>query len=145
MGSIPIARSKPSSPAPPFLSLDFVYMPSADVAADIGYFRDVLGAEIVFAIEAMGARVAMVALVEGAPRILLADHLSGERPILVYRVADLRATLSELESRGWERGETLEIPTGPCCSFTTPGGHRIAVYEATRPEVARHFEGRQDF
>ena len=27
----------------------------------------------------------------GAPRILLTDHLDGDRPILVYRVADLRA------------------------------------------------------
>jgi hypothetical protein len=34
---------------------------------------------------------------------------------------------------------------GPCCSFTTPGGHRIAVYELTRPEVAAHFAGRRDF
>jgi hypothetical protein len=132
-------------PGPPFLSLDFVYTPSVDVATDLGYFRDVLGAEVVFAIEAMGTRVAMVAFAEAAPRILLADHLSGERPILVYRVADLKATLAELEGRGWQRGETLEIPTGPCCSFATPGGHRIAVYEATRPGVARHFEGRRDF
>jgi hypothetical protein len=135
----------PSPPSPPFLSLDFLYMPSADVAADVDYFRDVLGAQVVFAIEAMGARVAMIALAEAAPRVLLADHLIGERPVLVYRVEDLKTTLSELESRGWKRGETLEIPTGPCCSFTTPGGHRIAVYEATRPDVARHFEGRRDF
>ena len=135
----------PSPSGPPFLSLDFLYTPSVDVAADVDYFHDVLGAQVVFAIEAMGARVAMIALAEAAPRILLADHLTGERPILVYRVADLNTTLSELEGRGWERGETLEIPTGPCCSFTTPGGHRIAVYEATRPDVARHFEGRRDF
>lgn len=29
--------------------------------------------------------------------------------------------------------------------FRTPGGHRIAVYQRTRPEVVRHFEGRRDF
>jgi hypothetical protein len=34
---------------------------------------------------------------------------------------------------------------GPCCSFTTPGGHRIALYELTRPEVPKQFEGRRDF
>jgi len=39
----------------------------------------------------------------------------------------------------------LEIPQGPCCSLRTPGGHRIALYQLTRPEVASHFDGRRDF
>jgi hypothetical protein len=39
----------------------------------------------------------------------------------------------------------LEIPQGPVCSFRTPGGHRVALYQLTRPEVGRHFEGRRDF
>src|SRR5450759_5236765 len=38
----------------PFGQLDFVYMPSRDVAADLRYFTDVLGARHVFAIDAMG-------------------------------------------------------------------------------------------
>ena len=29
----------------------------------------------------------------------------------------------------------LEIPMGPCCSFTTPGAQRVAVYELSRHEV----------
>jgi hypothetical protein len=77
--------------------------------------------------------------------MLLTDHLEGERPILVYRVADLREALARLEERGWRRERTFEIPQGPCTSFTSPGGHRIALYELTRPDVAAHFEGRRDF
>jgi hypothetical protein len=50
-----------------------------------------------------------------------------------------------MESRGWEREHTFEIPHGPCCSFRTPGGHRIAVYQLSRPEVAAGFAGRRDF
>jgi hypothetical protein len=105
----------------------------------------VLGGRVVFAVEAMGTRVAAIELTEGSPLVILTDHLEGERPILVYRVADLRAALGALESRGWEREDTFEIPHGPCCSFTTPGGHRIAVYQLTRPEAASHFDGRRDF
>jgi hypothetical protein len=82
---------------------------------------------------------------EGPPLVLLADHVEGDRPILVYRVADLGAALVELAAHGWERQQTLEIPRGPCCSFRTPGGHRIALYQLTRPEVAFHFDGRRDF
>jgi hypothetical protein len=77
--------------------------------------------------------------------VLLAEHVEGERPIVVYRVADLSAALAQLEARGWQRQWTLEIPHAPRCSFHTPGGHRIALYQLARPEVAAHFNGRRDF
>ena len=128
-----------------FEQLDFVYMPSRDVAEDLRYFTEVLGATAVFAVEGMGTRVAMVEPADGAPRVLLAGHLGGERPVLVYRVADLEAAIEELESRGWSGGHRLEIPHGPVCTFTAPGGHRLAIYQLTRPEAAEHFVGRRDF
>jgi hypothetical protein len=129
----------------PFQQLNFLYVPSRDVAADLAYFTEVLGGRVVFAVEAMGTRVAAIQLTEGQPLLLLADHLEGERPILVYRVANLPIGMADLEARGWERQRTLEIPHGPCCSFRTPGGHRIALYQLTRPEAATHFAGRRDF
>ena len=128
-----------------FESLDYVYMPSRDVQADMAYFTDVLGGRLVFAIDGMGARVAMIDLTDGPPRILLADHLEGDRPVLVYRVADLEATRHDLRERGWDEGHGLEIPQGPVRSFTGPGGHRLAIYERTRPGVEQSFEGRRDF
>lgn len=128
-----------------FEQLDFLYTPSRDVAADLAYFVDVLGGRAVFAIEGMGTRVAAVELTEGPPLILLADHVEGDRAILVYRVPDLTAALAELEARGWAREHTFEIPHGPICSFRSPGRHRIALYQLTRPEVAEHFAGRRDF
>jgi hypothetical protein len=129
----------------PFQQLDFVYTPSRDVAGDLGYFTEVLGGRVVFAVEAMGTRVAAVQLSEGPPLVLLADHVEGDRPILVYRVADLGAALEALVARGWQRHDIVEIPQGPCCSLWTPGGHRVALYQLTRPEVASHFAGRRDF
>jgi hypothetical protein len=134
-----------ADPPAPFQRLDFLYVPSRDVAADLAYFTEVLSGRIAFAVEAMGTRVAAIRFTEDPPLVLLADHLDGERPILVYRVADLAAALAELEARGWQRQRTLEIPQGPCCSFRTPGGHRVAVYQLTRPEVAAHFADRRDF
>jgi len=129
-----------------FEQLDYVYMPSRDVAADVTYFTEVLGARLVFAIDGMGTRVAMVDLTEEPPRILLAGHLDGDRPVLVYRVADLSTATAELESRGWTAGHTLEIPQGPVSSFTAPGGHRLAIYQLTRPGVVEaSFVGRRDF
>jgi hypothetical protein len=135
----------PSEALVPFEQLDFLYVPSRDVAADLAYLTDILGGKTVFAIEAMGTRVAAVQLTPDPPLVLLADHVDGERPILVYRVADLPAALADLEARGWQREHTFEIPHGPCCSFQTPGGHRFALYQRTRPEAAAHFAGRRDF
>lgn len=129
----------------PLERLDFLYIPSIDVAADLRFFAEVLGGRVVFAIQDGGTRVAAVELTPGPPLVLLADHLTGERPIFVYRVADLREALGALAGRGWTREHTFEIPQGPCCSFAGPGGHRVALYELTRPGVINDFEGRRDF
>ena len=128
-----------------FEQLDYVYAPSRDVAADVTYYTEVLGGHLVFAIDAMGTRVAMIELTDAPPRILLAGHLEGDQPILVYRVADLEDAIRELEARGWRRGHTLEIPQGPVCSFETPSGRRLAIYERVRPQVEAGFTGRRDF
>lgn len=129
----------------PFEQLDFVYMPSRDVAADVRYFTDVLGAELVFAIDAMETRVAMVKLADSPPPLLLADHVEGDQPILVYRVPGLDSALADLKTRGWNEARALELPMGPASSFTTPGGQRIAVYESTRAGVVEGLAGRRDF
>ncbi len=128
-----------------FEQLDYVYMPSRDVAADVEYFTTVLGGRLVFAIDAMDTRVAMVAMTDGPPQIVLAGHLDGDRPILVYRVADLIAAAQDLEARGWTSGHRLEIPQGPVRSFSAPGGQRLAIYELARPGVIDSFAGRRDF
>jgi len=133
----------------PFDQLDFIYTPSKDVAKDLEFFSGVLGGHVVFAIDGMGTRVAAIRLASSPPLILLADHLEGDRPILVYRVPDLNAALESLVERGWQREQSFEIPHGPCCSFSSPGSspgeHRIALYQLARPEAAAHFEGRRDF
>jgi hypothetical protein len=128
-----------------FRSLDYLYVPSRDVAADIDYATDVLGGRLVFAIEAMGTRVAMVELTPDPPAIVYAGHLEDVQPILVYRVDVLDAAVRDLESRGWGRGHALEIPQGRVHSFISPGGHRFAIYELTRPGVVESFAGRRDF
>ena len=129
-----------------FESLDFIYAPSADVAADLARFESSLGASVEFAIERFGTRVAMVRLAGGPPHLVLAEHLEGERPILVYRVAKLAEAVRELAARGLDAGPELGFPSGPIHAFTVPGSeHRIAVYEMTRPQAREMLAGRRDF
>jgi hypothetical protein len=126
-------------------SFDFLYMPSTDVARDLGYYRDVLGAEIVFAIEAFGTRVAQVELSDGGPRLLLAGHLEGEAPVVLHRVDDLATTVAQLGERGAEVGAEFGFPHGPAVELVTPGGQKLAFYELTRPEADERLKGRMDF
>ena len=125
--------------------LDFVYLPSRDVAADLAHYRDGLGAEVVFAIERFGTRVAMVGLTADAPALLLAEHREGDQPVLVYRVADLEQAVAALQRRGVEVRARFEIPHGPGAELVNPGPQRIALYEVTRPERAASLAGRRDF
>ena len=102
---------------------DFLYTPSRDVATDLVYFTEVLGGRVVFAIEAMGTRVAAVQLTTGPPRVLLADHVEGERPILVYRVADLGAAWPGLRPEAGSGSLPWRSLTGRAARFE----HRAAT------------------
>ena len=128
----------------PFEQLDYIYTPSADVAAEAVRLVEMLDARLVFAIEGMGARVAMLELAGGPPHLLLASHLQGDAPVLVYRVGDLKAAREALKRQGLDDGDRLELPMGPAFSFEVDG-HRFAIYERSRPGVVASFEGRRDF
>ena len=94
---------------------DFLYLPSRDVARDLGYYTDVLDGEVVFAVEAYGARVAEVKLTEGGPRLILA-----KAPSLVHRVESIDAAIAELEHRGMRPEARFGIPHGPCARSLAP-------------------------
>lgn len=128
----------------PFGTLDYLYMPSHDVAADLRYFTETLGGQTIFAIDDGGTKVAMVALGTELPRLLPTDHLDTDAPILVFRVADIAVQVARLHEQNVD-GWRLELPMGLAFSWTAPGGQRVAIYESTRPFVVAGFEGRRDF
>jgi hypothetical protein len=127
-----------------FQSLDYVYVPTADVDLAARRYQDELGAELVFKVRGMGTVVACVRVAKDGPAILLSGHLEGDVPILIYRVADYDEAVARLREAGIEHIHQLEIPHGPCASFHVPDGQRVAIYELTRPEAAASFDGRID-
>src|SRR3954452_21613959 len=128
-----------------FDQLDFVYMPSRDVAADIAHYTEKLGGEVVFAIERFDTRVAMVRLAADLPELVLAEHLEGDQPVLLYRVADLDETVADLTQSGAELGERFEFPYGFGAEILSDGPQRLAVYERSRAERGDSLAGRRDF
>jgi hypothetical protein len=128
-----------------FDELEFIYCPSVDVAAELAHYVEGLGATVVFAIEAFDTRVAMLRLTETGPKLLLAQHLHGDRPVLLFRVPDLGDAEAELARRGVRFGPRFGFPDGDATEVEVPGPQRIAVYQRTRPERAAQLEGRLDF
>ena len=126
-----------------FGSLDYIYVPVGDVDGEASRYVQVLGAELVWKVRGMGTTVACLRVSESAPSILLSGHLQGQGAILVYRVQDYAATVAQLRARNLAVHE-LEIPHGPCATFTMGAGQRYAVYQLVRPGAVHHFDGRID-
>jgi catechol 2,3-dioxygenase-like lactoylglutathione lyase family enzyme len=116
-----------------FLSLDFVYVPTADVDATADRYVAAMGAELVWKVRGMETVVACLRVADGGPAVLLSGHLQGENPVLVWRVADYTEAVAALRAGGVGDIDELEIPHGPCASFRAPGGQRMAVYQLVRP------------
>ena len=123
----------PRPPPPTHWKLRFLYVGTSDIARDVKFYCDVLGAKLVWCFHSFGADVAAVSLGEGPP-LLLADHMAAPSCELIFEVKDLDATTAALKGRGWKgEGEPFEIPNGPCVVFLDPSGNRIALFEDIRP------------
>ena len=79
-----------------FRSLDFVYVPTADVDAAARRYVEGLGAKMVWKVRGMDTVVACLRVSDEGPSILLSGHLEGENPILIYRVDDYQAAVAAL-------------------------------------------------
>jgi hypothetical protein len=119
-------------------------VPAHDVDTAAARYVDVLDAEVLWKVRAMGTTVAALRVSSSGPQILLSGHLEGTRPILIYRVLDYTRAVTALRAAGVEQLAELDIPHGPCAVFRLGDGERYAVYELTRPHVEEHFRGRFD-
>ena len=120
----------------PFGRLEYLYLGSKDVAKDLAYYVDVLGAEVVWDFSDFGTRVAGVRLFEQGPMVLIAGHRRSPSLLPVFHVDDLDATERELRARGWNpEGPRFGIPDGDCYLFKDPSGNELALYENTRPHA----------
>jgi predicted enzyme related to lactoylglutathione lyase len=119
---------------PPLGRLEYLYVGTAAFDRDFSYYRDVLGAEVVWAFHAFGAKVAAFRVCDG-PLFSLADHRPAPSCMPVMAVEDLDATVADLKSRGWQsEGDRFEIPNGPCYRFHDPSGNPLALFQNLRPD-----------
>lgn len=120
----------------PFGRLEYLYLGSKDVGKDLAYYRDVLGAEVVWDLSDFGTRVAGVRLFAEGPMVLIAGHRHSPSLLPVFHVEDLGRTEKELRKKGWKpEGPRFGIPDGDCYLFKDPSGNELALYENSRPHA----------
>lgn len=120
----------------PFGRLEYLYLGSKDVAKDLAYYKDVLGAEVVWDFSDFGTRVAGVRLFADGPMVLIAGHRHSPSLLPVFHVEDLDKTEKELRKKGWTpEGPRFGIPDGDCYLFKDASGNEWAIYEDTRPHA----------
>lgn len=115
--------------------LVYLYVGSADVGRDLGFYRDQLGGEVVWRSEGFGAEVAAVRLGDG-PLVLLADHREAQSVLPIWAVSDLDDEVARLRATGWTGdARRVEVPEGPCVVLVDPSGNEVALIERVRPGV----------
>ena len=117
------------------VGLAYLYVGSADVEADLSFYRDSLGGELVWRFQAFDADVAGVRLGEG-PMLLLADHRPAPSVLPIFAVTDLEAAQEMLAAAGYTDTQTqVEVPDGPALVLRDPSGNELALLHRVRPDA----------
>ena len=120
---------------PEFTRIAYIYIGTSDYDADRNFYKEILGARLVWEFEEFGAKVAAFDLA-GEPYLLLADHVHAPGKRIIYEVADLKEAEKQLAARGWKSdGGIFEVPDGPCINFKDASGNEYAIIEITRPHI----------
>jgi catechol 2,3-dioxygenase-like lactoylglutathione lyase family enzyme len=118
-----------------FKRLVYVYIGTSNYSADFHFYKDILGATLVWEFENFGAKVAAFNLC-GEPYLIIADHVHAPGKRLIYVVENIHDAAKELSARGLKQdGKEFEVPDGTCINFKDESGNEYAILQMTRPYV----------
>jgi len=118
-----------------FKRLVYIYIGTSNYKADYNFYKNILGAALVWEFENFGAKVAAFNLC-GEPYLLIADHVHAPGKRLLYEVENIDAAAKELKAKGWKAdGNSFEVPDGPCINFKDESGNEYAIIQMKRPHV----------
>jgi catechol 2,3-dioxygenase-like lactoylglutathione lyase family enzyme len=118
-----------------FKRLAYIYIGTSNYQADYHFYKNILGAAVVWEFENFGAKVAAFNLC-GEPYLLIADHVQAPSKRLLYEVENIDTAAKELKARGWEAdGNSFEVPDGPCINFKDESENEYAIIQMKRPHI----------
>ncbi len=115
-------------------TLVYLYVGTDDVARDVAFYEQALGATFVWRFDAFGTDVAAVRLAAGGPLVVLAEHRPAPSCLPIWTVADLDAAMQRLSESGFAVvGETVGTPDGPVHVLRDPSGNELGLLRPDRP------------
>jgi len=119
----------------PLGTLVYLYMGSSDVTADLAWYDEAMGGDLVWRFNAYGADVAAVRIGVG-PLVLLADHRPVPSCLPIWSVRSLAASVEWLRATGWfDTAVQVGVPDGPCVVLRDPSGNEVALLQQDRPDA----------
>jgi hypothetical protein len=123
----------------PLGPLLYLYVGCVDTSAELAYYNEALGADLVWRFQAFGADVAAVRLggeSSTGPLLILADHRPVPSVLPIYAVRSLVAMAGWLTATDWaESAIRVEIPDGPCLVVADRSGNQIGLLQQDRPDA----------
>jgi hypothetical protein len=121
----------------PLGTLVYLYIGSADVTADLAWYDEAMGGDLVWRFNAYGADVAAVRVGVGdGPLVVLADHRPVPSCLPIWAVRSLAVTSEWLHATGWlESAVRVGVPDGPCIVLHDPSGNEIALLQQDHPDA----------
>jgi catechol 2,3-dioxygenase-like lactoylglutathione lyase family enzyme len=119
----------------------YLYVGVDDIDRAIAFYRQALGAELVWHFRRFGTEVAAVRVSATGPPVLLAAHRPAPSCLPIWTVADLDAAVARLAAAGFaDRGETAGTPDGPVHVLRDPDGNELGLLQQDVPNalVARY-------
>jgi hypothetical protein len=121
----------------PLGTLVYLYIGSSDVTADLAWYDEAMGGDLLWRFNAFGADVAAVRIGVGTgPLVLLADHRPVPSCLPIWSVRSLSASVEWLQATGWwETATAVGVPDGPCVVLRDPSGNELALLQQDRPDA----------
>lgn len=122
----------------PFGELVYLYVGTRDLAADLAFYNEAMGADLVWRFQAFDADVAAVRVGAG-PLVVLADHRPAPSVLPIWRVRSVDVCAEWLHATGWGAVTTrVGVPDGPCLVLRDRSGNELGLLQQDRPDAMAH-------
>ena len=125
----------PAKPPLPFKNLEYLYVGCNNFDSDVQFYREVIKAELLWAFNKFGSKVAAFKMAYG-PVVLLADHKKAPSIEPIFSVDNLETAVKSLKEKGIKELEgPIDTPNGRAYSFKDPGGNQFSILQNESPDA----------